>query len=156
MTTPAGRQGVPFSAVAGGKTGVKTGKAPQARRTPQAKPDSRTPREKRVDGILGYAQVIAGVLFQAPPLRPDAAAIAYYAGPIANEAADIAENDERAARLLDKIAETGPYGALVMALGSLALQVAANHKLVSPGTFGTFPPDEIVKLVTEEEGDGKP
>ena len=122
---------------------------PQARRTAPTVKDTRTPKERRTDGVLGLCQLAAGLLFQIPTLRPDAAAIAYYAGPLANEAAELADTDERAAALLDKIADIGPMGAIVTVITSLGMQIAANHGIIKAGSFGTMTPDALIDTVVE-------
>jgi hypothetical protein len=119
-----------------------------------------TPHEKRAEGLSGWAQLGAAILFQVPALRPDAAVVAHYGPAFAEEAANLADEDERAAALLDKISGMGPYAALVSILAQAGMQVAVNHGFMRPGFMGTLPPEEFVTVVTIDkfvgESDDKP
>lgn len=119
-----------------------------------AVPKVLTPHEKRAEGVTGWAQLGAAMMYQVPALRPDAAVIAHYGPAFAEEAANVADEDQRAAALLDKIAGMGPYAALVSILMQAGMQIAVNHGWMRAGAMGTLPPDQFVDAVTatpEEE-----
>lgn len=119
-------------------------------------------REKAGLGIMQLVAFGAGLLGRlkiAPVLPEDVAAIAMHAPPIAKGMADCAAEDERFARVFDKITAMGPYGALIEAVLPLVAQVAANHNQgvrsgkVDPAQFGAMHPDQLVAMVT---GNGAP
>lgn len=114
----------------------------------------KTARERREEGLAGWLQLGATLAFNVPRLRPDAAVIAYYGPGMAEEAAAIAEEDARAAALLDKIASMGPYSRLVTLVVAAGMQIAANHGLVKPGVMGTMKPDEFIDAVTRTDEGG--
>lgn len=116
-------------------------------------PPKQTPHEHRRDGLTGWLQLGSGLLYQVPPLRNDALVIAHFGPSFAEEAANLADDDERAARLLDKIADMGPYAALVMIALSAGMQIAANHGFVKPGVLGTMAPDDFANAVMGEDDD---
>lgn len=127
--------------------------------SPGANPLKKTPndaKQRRAEGVLGMVQLTAGVLFQVPAFRPDAAALALHGGNLANEAAELAEHDERAAALLDKITTMGPYGGLISAIAAIGFQIAANHNLIRPGMLGTMEPNKLVDHVIGGESDKSP
>lgn len=110
-----------------------------------------TPRERREQGVAGILQFIAAPLLLVPRLRPDACVVAYYGEAVGKEVADIADNDPRLARLVDKVASLGPYAGLATLVMAMGFQMAANHGLVQPGIMGSLPPEKFVALVLEEE-----
>jgi hypothetical protein len=76
----------------------------------------------------------------------DAAAIGNHFGPLAVELANAAEGSEALAKPIDMLIAVGPYGALIAAALPLALQLAANHKLVNAGMMmgqGVVPPEVL-------------
>lgn len=105
-------------------------------RSASAKPD----RKAGVDGAL---QVAGGILVVFPSTRADAGALAEHAPELSKAIVATAEQDERFARAVDKLLNTGPYAALVMAVVPLAAQIAANHKLLPVGFMGTEDPAKI-------------
>ena len=109
--------------------------------------------ERRAQGVRGWAQLAAGILYMVPPLRADAAAVVLHTPAIATEAANVADEDERAAALLDRIASVGPYGALITAVAGLAVQLAVNHGLLKPGVMGSHDPDALMSAMMEDNAD---
>lgn len=85
-------------------------------------------------------------------------------GPTADALARLAAEDPRVARWLRTIGKAGPYGALVIAVGELALPIAAHHGLIAPElavlTGSPVPPSrparpkpgDLGKLMTDPNG----
>lgn len=117
---------------------------------------NKTPFERRKEGVTGILQMIATPMAFVPTLLPDAAVIARYGEEVGTEAAAIAAEDERVARVLDRISSMGPYSRLCGLVFAMGAQIAANHGLITPGMFGTLPPDQFVDTVAREQegGDG--
>jgi hypothetical protein len=103
------------------------------------------------DDVLGLVQLVAAPVFvlgtRNDVFLADAAAINASAPDIARAVADLAEKNERVARVLEKLAEVGPYGALIAAVAPLAFQVATNHGLLPPGVVGTVDPVEMAATI---------
>ena len=120
-------------------------KARTARSVPAAprKGGAKVAPKDRKAGVDGVLQLTAGVLVAFPATRADAAAVGMHAEPLSAAVVATAEQDDRFARALDKLLTTGPYAALVMAVVPLAVQIAANHRLVPAGFMGTEDPAEL-------------
>jgi hypothetical protein len=103
----------------------------------------------REQGILGLFQAAAfGVAFVS---QIDAAAILYHAPNISRAGAELAANDPRARKLIDRILEVGPYGAFFAAIVPLALQIAANNnRFLKAGEGGTLTEDQLMTAVGAE------
>lgn len=104
-----------------------------------------SPNEKRTLGLMGLGQLGQAVLLSTKQYA-DAAAIGSHWGPIAKELANIADANEAFAKPIDFLIEIGPYGALVQAVLPLALQLAANHKLIPAESMlgqGVVPPEVL-------------
>lgn len=102
-----------------------------------------TPTQKREDSLNTIAQLIA---FGATMVNwdADARAITTLGPPVNHEIAVIAEKNEKLAGTLDRLETIGPYGALILPLMALSLQLAANHGLVKPNVgFGVRDPDVL-------------
>lgn len=99
-------------------------------------------RNDIITGVAGLIQIPAGLALLASqraanpvPLKADAITLASHAPALAAAAADVAEQDEKAARLLARICDVGPYAALMTALFNVGAQLARNHGIASlPGT----------------------
>ena len=115
-------------------------KARTARSVPAAPAkDAKAPLEARDrrKGVDAVMQLTAGVLISFPATRPDAGALALHRDPLADAIVATAETDERFGRALDRLLDTGPYAALVMAVIPLTAQILVNHKVLPAGTLGT-------------------
>jgi hypothetical protein len=103
------------------------------------------------DDVLGLIQLVAAPVFvlgtRNDVFLADAAAINQQAPEIARAVGDLAEKNERVARVLEKLAEVGPYGALLAAVAPLAFQVATNHGLLPPGVVGTVDPVSLAATI---------
>lgn len=75
--------------------------------------------------------------------------------------ARLAETDERIGRWLRALARSGPYGALLVAAGQMAIPIAAHHELVPPEVTmlvgAPMPPSRArVPPVPAEESEPEP
>ena len=127
----------------------RTVKTPDGQKRRVAGPDVEPQPLNRQQGVLGVFQVIAfGVSFVEPA---DGIAVALHAEPISVAVADAAANDERFGKILDRILEVGPYGAILAAVAPLAIQLAANHGLIKPGLMQTKTKEELLALAETSE-----
>ncbi len=135
-------------------------------RTPKADPEPQPlNREQSVQGLFQMLAAVPLVVSNSVPkdkpelrtaLLADSAAIAMYAKPIGKGAAELAVNDPRFAKVLDKVIQAGPYGVLLIPVFQLGAQLAANHKVIEPGVLGTVESDALIaSVVAEEERSGE-
>jgi hypothetical protein len=116
-------------------------------------------KEHYQENISGILQLIGAMAFPVAPA--DAAAIVMHSNDVSNAVADLAVNDSRIARILDKLLEIGPYGALITAVMPLAAQILANHGIIKggtpqePGPFNTLTAEECVGLVIGKPNENK-
>lgn len=93
------------------------------------------------ESVLGVIQVIslplAAVATRDDRFAADLVAVEASAEPIADAFDQMARTNDKIAKVLDKLAEVGPYGLLISAVAPLVLQVAANHEAIPPGVAGT-------------------
>lgn len=113
---------------------------------------SRSDREKAIQGIVQLAAggcLMASTRVKEPlPLKADAITLASNSEGLATAIADAAEQDEKLARLVDKIAVAGPYGALIVVAFGVGSQLARNHGFAMPGTAD---PADIVKQAEQAQ-----
>lgn len=100
-------------------------------------------------GVVAMLQLPAFALAMAGRTRPalalDGATLTYHSPAIAEAVQQTADADDRVAAILDKVLAAGPYGALLGALMPVALQLAANHKVIAPvAELGIMTPDQLV------------
>lgn len=93
-------------------------------------------RQEAVEGIGALAQVPLVALGQ----LADAAAIGIRWPNVAREISELADKDERVAKLCDVLLQVGPYAGLITAVMPLAMQVMVNHGKVQAGSMGTVSP----------------
>lgn len=99
--------------------------------------------------IVGLLAIPAGVLGMLGRVNPafalDGITLKIHAPAIATAVSDAASTNDMVAQALDKILTMGPYGALLGCLVPLALQFAANHKLIEPQPeIGVMGPAELL------------
>lgn len=107
--------------------------------------ETKSPNQKRVEGLLGLAQLGQGVCLMTQQWA-DAAAIGQHFPPVAVELANICDANEMVAKPIDFLIEIGPYGALVTAAMPLVLQILANHKVIDANKMlgqGVVPPQVL-------------
>jgi hypothetical protein len=113
--------------------------------------------------VIGFGAGLLGKFGLAPVLPEDVAAVHYHARPIAKSLADAAAEDERFAAVFDRLAELGPYGAIIESVTALVMQIAVNHNKAVRNDpqlalqMGAVPPDVLLQTVVGEQsqnGDG--
>jgi hypothetical protein len=146
---PDGRPWTPYGVRKDGKPKLKGGR----RRNPTLKPAAPKRRQQGTDyreAVLGMAQLVAAPLVMigqqdgGEAFMADAVAIVEAAPPIASAVDDLARKHPGVAKVLDKVTEVGPYGALIGAVVPLVMQLAANHGVVKPELVGAKTIDELV------------
>lgn len=96
---------------------------------------------------------IAGQTIQSKPLVADAVVLRNASAPLASAVADLADQDERIAQIVDSLAATGPYAALFGVLLPVTVQIASNHsdRFAKIGKFlGAQTVDQILDGFIEE------
>jgi hypothetical protein len=123
-----------------------------------------TPQAKKVityaDTVGGILQMIAGGMMIAgrmmPVMRAHAIAVTMHAEPIGKAVESVALEDSRVAAILDRVATVGPYGALVMAIVPLGMQMMANHGLIPPNPdLGIYDPHDLLKEAGIDAGNSE-
>lgn len=134
-----------------------------ATRTPR--PDPEPKPMNREQGVLGILQLPAFGLAVAASNIPegktrtallaDSATITEYGPGIAKGFAEAAANDPKLAAVLDKVIALGPYSAILVPVGQMMLQIAANHERVPAGTGGTVTAEQMIAkaFITEATED---
>lgn len=141
--------------------------------TPKAKPGRRStgttsrvgrtssPRTRRNQkdyrpAVMGMVQMIAFPLTMAgaqkPELALDGAALVIHSPAIADALHEIAINNPQVAAVLEQLMQIGPYGALIGAMVPLAIQIAANHKVLPDGAaeqMGALKPDKLMGVMAQ-------
>lgn len=111
-----------------------------------------------------YYQTVIGLLQTAafamkagakwvPDLKVDAIALEAYGSNIAAAVHDLAIDKPKVGAMLDRFGAVGPYTALFAAVTPLIFQIAANHRVVSPGGFGTIDPAELLAMAEARDAD---
>jgi hypothetical protein len=85
--------------------------------------------ERRRDGLVGLGSLGQGLCLLTGQYA-DAAAIGRYWQPVASELATVAGQYESIAKPVDILIQVGPFAALLTAVMPLAMQIAANHRMV--------------------------
>ena len=132
------------------------GGKPRAARQPKAEkartaktPPAALSRDKRVEGLKGIGQVVAGLFAVGSKatgnqaLLADAVTIADNNDAAASAVADMADADPRFAAAVDRICAAGPWSGLIAVGVAVGTQMARNHRpaLQLPGTVH---PDELL------------
>lgn len=115
---------------------------------PKPKPTGLS-RDIRAQGVQGIVQLAAGGCLLAErgtgnrSFRADAITLASSAEDIGNAVADVCDQDERFARVVDKVCAAGPYSALITVMFSVGSQIARNHGAQVPGTND---PEDLIAM----------
>lgn len=107
--------------------------------------DTRTPHEKRSQGLKDLSQLGIGACLMFSQYA-DAANIGKNFPPVADELAKLADHYEIIAKPIDFLCETGPFFGLIVALTPFTLQFLANHKVISADGLagqGVVPPSVL-------------
>jgi hypothetical protein len=84
---------------------------------------------------------------RSPAALADAAALAIHGPAVVEAVNDIAQEQPAVARVLDRLAKVGPYGALLTAVAPLAVQMLVNHGMIpveAGEAAGAVSPDDLV------------
>jgi len=126
------------------------------RRTAKPKAKQQQQGPDYVRGLIGWAQLLAAPMaiagMRSPVWALNAAAVTYHARPIAEGAQAAAEQDPRAAAILDKVCKAGPYTALLTPVVALGVQILANHQIIPPqaaSAMGAMTPDELIEAMQD-------
>lgn len=98
--------------------------------------DTRTPNEKREEGLNGLAQ-LGQLICVGTGQMADAAALGMHFPPLAKATADLADDYESVAKPIDFLIQLGPFTALIAAAAPLVLQLLANHKVLDANALAS-------------------
>jgi hypothetical protein len=133
----------------------RTSKPPVAEPTPEVTL-KRAAKVKEVFDLSAATLLVFGKGYNNHALRADGHTIAAMAQPMSEAVANVAAHDPAVARILDNDSsgKLAAYVGLASVAVSLGAQLAANHKLIKPGTLGTASVDDI--LTAYEPADDNP
>jgi hypothetical protein len=105
---------------------------------PRGRPKVQTPKvnaekvqQERTEAVAGLFQ-IASALCIATGQLADAAAINMHGEAVSRETAALASKYEKVGNVLDGLSQVGPFTAILAATMPLFIQIAVNHKRISP------------------------
>jgi hypothetical protein len=101
-----------------------------AQAKPKATPRATATMVKRRGSVNGIFQ-LAGFGLMMGRQYADAGAVAKFGPGISEELAKAADEDERLAATIDRLASVGPYGALIAAVSPLVVQLMVNHNRIA-------------------------
>jgi hypothetical protein len=170
MTEPAGDEKAPPKRGPGRPPKTSDdGEKPRVRRGPGRPPKAATEAAKpkpaglshevRKQGVMGMVQLSAAGCMLAEratgqkAFRADAITLASSADELGEALAATADQDERFARVIDKICAVGPYSALVGVVFSVGSQIARNHGAQLPGTHA---PEDLIAMAEGQETHAQP
>lgn len=123
-------------------------RTPQKRATPAPKTtSSETVRRDREDAVNGVFQ-LAGVIAMAFGKWADAGAINTHGPGITTETVKLADKYDSIGKSIDALAQVSPFAGLVAAVSPLLIQLAANHKMISPtqgAALGATDPESLAQ-----------
>lgn len=131
----------------------RVGRSPGRPSKDAAKAVAGLSHEIRKQGMTGLAQLGAGLCAIVGnttgqlAYKADAITLASNAGEIGEACAATADQDERFARVIDKLCAAGPYAALIGVMVGVGTQVARNHGVDMPGTVA---PEDILKAAEQQ------
>lgn len=105
--------------------------------------------EARKQGVQGLVQLAAGACLLVEratdqvAFRADAITLATSAEDLGEAIAATCDQDERMARVIDRICAAGPYSALITVAFSVGSQIARNHGAQVPGTNS---PEDLIQM----------
>lgn len=106
-----------------------------------------TVRQDREDAVNGVFQ-LAGMVCMAFGKWADAGAINTYGPGVTTETVKLADKYESVGKSIDALAQVSPFAGLIAAVTPLVIQLAANHKMISPaqaGAMGATNPDALAQ-----------
>jgi hypothetical protein len=110
---------------------IETGRSapPRKETKPSVPVVNKTRNGERVDAVNGVFQIVGLGCIMTGQFA-DAGAIDMHGPGIANEVAELAAKNDQVGKVVDSLLTVGPYGALVVAVMPLVMQLLANHKIV--------------------------
>jgi hypothetical protein len=105
------------------------GPAPSSRAKRSVSEPGKTVTEIRNEGLQGIGQVAQGLLLMAGQYA-DAGAIGTHFPPFATEIANLSDQYETVAKVVDSIIQIGPFTAILATGIPLAMQLLANHRII--------------------------
>lgn len=130
----------------------KLAAAPKPRKATTAKPAAKSAAPDYRPGIMGLLQIpsmalsVIGRQTKNPALQADGYALAMHAPALAEALNETAKHQPPVARALESIMKAGPYGAIIAAVVPLAMQLAANHRIINPTpAMGVHDPADLVE-----------
>jgi hypothetical protein len=90
---------------------------------------------EREEGLKGIGQIGTMVLIMTKNFA-DAGAVDMHFPAIAHEVAELAQENEKVATIVDRIIAVGPYAGLLTAVMPLALQLLVNHDRIQSSAAG--------------------
>lgn len=156
--TPYKRDPAQYATRTGRKRGEGAPAAPGKRSTPN-KSNTAGKTQARAQAVFEALSIpvaglaMAGQAAGSKPLIADAIVVGKASPQIAMAIAQVADQDDRVARLVDSLVQTGPYAALFTALLPVVVQLGANHsaKFAQAGAMlGAKSVDDIVAEATEQ------
>lgn len=115
----------------------------QTTRTSIPKIDPDKVQHDREEAVAGIFQ-IASFMCVATGQLADAAALNIHGANVSRETAALATRYDKVGALLDGLSQVGPFTAILAATMPLVIQIAVNHKRISPEkgqAFGAKSPD---------------
>lgn len=110
------------------------------------------------DLIMAFAQPLglAGLATRNDVLIAHSWVLADRAGPVGDAFQGIAEQNDRIAAAIEKLAEVSPYAELTAAIMPAIPQVLCNVGMLRPGVLGTVDPHEIAASYYKANGQEPP
>jgi hypothetical protein len=122
------------------KSGLRKDHPPRKRKPPtpgqkahRAQPSGRTITTKRRTGLVQLTDMPKGILLGLgyktgnEAMLADAVTIDMHAAPVCDAVAQLAEDNDRLAAVIDRLVEVGPMAQLGMVVGAMVAQLARNH-----------------------------
>jgi len=124
----------------------RPGRKPQSGSNRAPRKNARRKAPERVDYGMPIRQLaqLAGTALLVRRQMDDALTVGLYAEPIADAVNELANEVPMVARVCEYLMTAGPYGALISSVAMLGFQIAANHKVIAPGQFGTLDHAQLV------------
>jgi len=132
------------------RTVDKAAQAPPAPPTPEVTAKRASSAEESFR-MAGTCLLVAGKVTRMPSFTADGFVVNANAAPLSVALADVAAVEPQIAKWLDKApsAKVTAWMGLASVASGVALQAAANHRLIKPGAMGTISPAEIIRLNEE-------
>jgi hypothetical protein len=110
--------------------------------------------QRRTDGVESLVNVGAAVCLGVSTrlgdaYKADALVLSSAAKPLALACGEVAEQDPRFAKILDRITASGPYAALAATAVPIVAQLAMNHGVKAMAALNAVPPEQLLAQLDE-------